>query len=117
MILTDPKGELYESSAALLKEKGYNIITLNFRDPQKGNAWNPMTLPYKLYKEGNSKIYNVPISKKPYTALCVDIFTEEENKNGIEVIKYINKEGLKGDYSLYIKIDGKTYNTGKYIKF
>lgn len=70
-----------------------------------------------LYKEGNSKIYNVPISKKPYTALCVDIFTEEENKNGIEVIKYINKEGLKGDYSLYIKIDGKTYNTGKYIKF
>lgn len=53
MILTDPKGELYESSAALLKEKGYNIITLNFRDPQKGNAWNPMTLPYKLYKEGN----------------------------------------------------------------
>ena len=25
MILTDPKGELYESSAALLKEKGYNI--------------------------------------------------------------------------------------------
>ena len=70
-----------------------------------------------LYKDRDSKIYNVPISKKPYTALCVDIFTEEENKNGIEVTKYINSEGLKGDYSLYIKIDGKTYNTGKYIKF
>ena len=53
MVLTDPKGELYEETGELLREKGYNIIVLNFRDPQKGNAWNPMTLPYKLYQEGN----------------------------------------------------------------
>ena len=54
MILTDPKGELYEGTAGMLKEKGYNIIVLNFRDPQKGNAWNPMNLPYKLYQDGNT---------------------------------------------------------------
>ena len=54
MILTDPKGELYEETAELLKAEGYNIITLNFRDPQHGNAWNPMSLPYQLYKEGNT---------------------------------------------------------------
>ena len=54
MILTDPKGELYEETAALLKDEGYNIITLNFRDPQHGNAWNPMSLPYQLYKDGNT---------------------------------------------------------------
>jgi len=53
MICTDPKGELYEKSGAMLKEKGYNIILLNFRNPQKGNAWNPLTLPYQLYKSGN----------------------------------------------------------------
>lgn len=54
MILTDPKGELYEETAELLKSEGYNIITLNFRDPGHGNAWNPMSLPYQLYKEGNT---------------------------------------------------------------
>ena len=53
MIITDPKGEIYEETAEMLKEKGYNIVLLNFRDPQKGNAWNPLYLPYSLYKEGN----------------------------------------------------------------
>ena len=53
MIVTDPKGELYEGTAKELEERGYNIILLNFRDPQKGNCWNPFYLPYKLYKEGD----------------------------------------------------------------
>ena len=53
MIITDPKGEIYEDTAELLKEKGYKIIVLNLRDPQRGNAWNPFQLPYKLYKNGN----------------------------------------------------------------
>ena len=54
MIITDPKGEIYEYSADYLKEQGYKIIVLNFRDPQKGNAWNPLTLPYQYYKNGNT---------------------------------------------------------------
>jgi Type IV secretory pathway, VirD4 components len=53
MIITDPKGEIYEDTAEMLRERGYNIVLLNFRTPQEGNAWNPMTLPYKLYTEGN----------------------------------------------------------------
>lgn len=53
MIVTDPKGELYTSSASHLRELGYNVIVLNFRDPLKGNAWNPLTLPYQYQKLGN----------------------------------------------------------------
>ena len=53
MIITDPKGEIYEETANMLKARGYNVILLNFRDPQNGNSWNPMDLPYKLYKNGN----------------------------------------------------------------
>lgn len=53
MIITDPKGEIYEHTANYLKSLGYNIVLLNFRDPQQGNAWNPMYLPYSLYKDGN----------------------------------------------------------------
>lgn len=70
-----------------------------------------------LYKNLNSKYYNIKVSKKPYTALCVDIFTEEENENGITVTKYINEDDLKGKYSIYIEIDGTLYNTEKYVEF
>ena len=54
MIVTDPKGELYEKCGELLKEKGYKIILLNFRDPKEGAAWNPFSYPYRVYKEGNA---------------------------------------------------------------
>ena len=70
-----------------------------------------------LYKNLKSNYYKVKVSKHPYTALCVDIFTEEENKNGINITKYINKEGLKGKYSIYIEIDGVIYQTREYVKF
>lgn len=53
MILTDPKGELYQANAEYLKKLGYNVIILNFREPENGSAWNPLTLPYQYYKEGN----------------------------------------------------------------
>lgn len=53
MVITDPKGEIYENNAEFLKDRGYKIVLLNFRNPQRGNMWNPLTLPYKLYKAGN----------------------------------------------------------------
>ena len=70
-----------------------------------------------LYHDLTYTYYNVPVSKKPYTALCVDIFTEKEQQEGITVTKYINKEGLKeGTYQFLVEIDGKIYNTGRYGK-
>lgn len=70
-----------------------------------------------LYKNMISNYYNVKISKKPYTALCVDVFTEEENEQGITVTKYINEADLKGKYSIYLEIDGIIYDTGKFVKY
>ncbi len=70
-----------------------------------------------LYTNFVSNYYNIKISKKPYTALCLDVFTEEETENGISITRYINADGLKGSYSIYLEIDGKVYNTGEYVKF
>ena len=53
MVITDPKGELYKAASEYMKERGYNVVLLNFREPQNGNAWNPLTLPYQYYKDGN----------------------------------------------------------------
>ena len=34
MIITDPKGEIYEATSNMLRDKGYDVLVLNFRDPQ-----------------------------------------------------------------------------------
>ena len=69
-----------------------------------------------LRKGSTNSYYDQVISKKPYTALCVDIFTEEETNEGINITRYINKEGLSGKYSIYIKINDKIYKTNDYIE-
>lgn len=53
MVITDPKGEIYQYCGEYLKKQGYNIVILNFRDPEQGNSWNPLALPYMYYKQGN----------------------------------------------------------------
>lgn len=73
MIITDPKGEIYEKNAGFLRDRGYNIILLNFRNPQKGNSWNPLTLPYRLYKQGNSDKSNELLRD-----LAINILHEEK---------------------------------------
>ena len=70
-----------------------------------------------LYQNGKSNIYHVSVSKKPYTALCLDIFTEDETENGIVIDKYINAEGLSGKYSVYLEVNDVIYDTNEYVKF
>ncbi len=76
MIITDPKGELYEKKSNMLRSKGYNIVVLNFRDPGRGNAWNPMSLPYNLYKSGNRDK-----AMELLDDLALNILYDEGNKN------------------------------------
>ena len=68
-----------------------------------------------LYQGMKSIVYHIQVSKKPYTALCLDIFTEDETENGIVINKYINDEGLSGRYSIYLEVDGVIYDTNKYV--
>ena len=44
MLLTDPKGELYAKTHNYLRDKGYDVVLLDFRDPGRGNHWNPMEM-------------------------------------------------------------------------
>ena len=98
--------------------KNHDIEITNEEDriEVKGRFKRGTAVKVLLYQNGKIKEYEVPISKKPYTAMCVDIFTEEENKNGIVVTKYINKENLSGKYSIYLQINDTIYKTEKYIE-
>lgn len=53
MIINDPKAEIHNRCAAELKEEGYNVIVINIRDPEFGNAWNPLAIPYRFYLNGD----------------------------------------------------------------
>lgn len=68
-----------------------------------------------LYQGMKSIVYHIQVSKKPYTALCLDIFTEDETENGIVIDKHINDEGLSGRYSIYLEVDGTIYDTNQYV--
>ncbi|ETT61279.1 hypothetical protein BSK66_27765 [Paenibacillus odorifer] len=53
MILTDPKGELYDRTSLYLEEQGYNVVVLNFLNPGHGNRWNPMSLVVEALQQGD----------------------------------------------------------------
>ena len=130
MIITDPKGEIYEQTGTMLRERGYNIVLLNFRSPQNGNGWNPMALPYKLYKEGNTDkaielledlALNILYEEKNgnadpfweksaadyFTGLALGLFedaTEEQiNLNSMNLMSSLGEERFGGPNNNYIK--------------
>ena len=91
----------------LSKEVDRIVVTGTFQKSDKVNII--------LYQNLISNYYYTRISKKPYTALCVDLNTEEDS-NGLRITKYINQEGLKGKYSIYLEINGNLYNTNSYVE-
>ena len=136
MIITDPKGELYKDSANELKKRGYNIILLNFRDPQKGNSWNPLTLPFRYYRDGNkdkatellddiaSNILYDPNNKNDpfweksaadfFSGLAMGLFMdakeEEVNLNSINLMSTVGDErfGASKYINEYFKMKGES---------
>ena len=143
MIITDPKGELYESTAQELKARGYNIILLNFRDPQKGNCWNPFTVPYQLYKSGDEDkgielledlarniLYDENnkgqdpfwenTSADYFTGLSLGLFEdaleEQVNINSINLMATMGEEKLGGTNYIKEYFNGKDPMSTAYIK-
>lgn len=51
MLISDPKGELYKTTAETLRQEGYNVKLFNFRDYQHSEYWNPLTPIYRLYQK------------------------------------------------------------------
>ncbi|MDD7390410.1 MAG: type IV secretory system conjugative DNA transfer family protein [Lachnospiraceae bacterium] len=52
-IITDPKEELFKMTSGMAREQGYQVVVLNFRDVSRGDMWNPLLLPYELYRKGD----------------------------------------------------------------
>ena len=52
MVICDPKAEIYQRTSGYLKQLGYDLHVVNLRDPSKGDGWNILEIPFKLYNSG-----------------------------------------------------------------
>ena len=53
MIISDPKGELFEYTSGGLKQLGYNVVTLDFKNPMKSSCYNFLQPVINEIKKGN----------------------------------------------------------------
>ena len=51
MIMTDPKGELFDLHSGFLKERGYEVMVLDLRDTYSSSRWNPLEPIWDAYQE------------------------------------------------------------------
>jgi len=51
MIMTDPKGELFDLHSGFLKSRGYNVMVLDLRDTYSSSRWNPLEPIWDAYQE------------------------------------------------------------------
>ncbi len=50
MLISDPKGELYQLHAKKLKKTGYKVQILDLRNPYNSVRWNPLERAYLNYQ-------------------------------------------------------------------
>ena len=49
IIICDPKGEIYKRTAGVLQKMSYEVHAINLREPQKGDGWNVLSIPFRHY--------------------------------------------------------------------
>lgn len=100
IVITDPKGELYNKHSIQLREEGYRIMVLDLRNPYASTRWNPMSNAYDVYHKAMSLEQNVKPHKGTNPAdLHLKIIAKEYNNEWYEYngIAYPNKEMLSED--------------------
>ena len=48
MVITDPKGEIYENHSNKLRKRGYKVLVFDLKEPFQSTCWNPMTRAYEM---------------------------------------------------------------------
>ncbi len=104
IFLTDPKGELFERNAKHLKEQGYKLFLLNFKDLIHSDSWNPLLEIYDTEQE----------IKKIGRELKMKTGTVPSRLTKIDPPKSYSKDGYL-EYKGYAFSDTESYEN--YTKF
>lgn len=87
MLITDPKGELYQSHARKLKRSGYTVKILDLRNPYNSVRWNPMQRAYENYQRALHLEEEVRLNEKKGTYLFdgKEYYSPRERDTAIQV--------------------------------
>lgn len=69
VFITDPKGEIYQTTSQMFKNQGYKIITIDFRNPELSNKINilePIIREYEDYIDNEKKSKEIEDNMQPY---------------------------------------------------
>ena len=72
LCIYDTRDEYFKTFSSELKNNDYNVLTLNLNDVTRSNAYNPLEVPYELYKEGNKDK-----AVEMVNTLALEIFKED----------------------------------------
>lgn len=101
MVITDPKGELYNNHSIQLREEGYRIIVIDLRNPYSSTRWNPMDNSFMMYQRAHHLEDEVKVYKgaKPKDVGGYKEIAKEYTDiwYGFEKIAYPTKEALMQD--------------------
>jgi len=98
VFITDPKGEIYHTTSLMFKNNGYEIYTIDFRNPQLSNKINllePIIREYEEYIKYDDEAVNNE-NDINYLNSCIESLKEEiEIIKDEEVLKYKREELLE----------------------
>ena len=83
MIMTDPKGELFDLHSGFLKDRGYNVMVLDLRDTYSSSRWNPLEPIWDAYQE--------------YLRAGADIIAHLDSMENYPDLRRMNGEGEAGE--------------------
>jgi len=83
MIMTDPKGELFDLHSKFLKSRGYNVLLFDLRDTYSSSRWNPLDSIWEMYqnyaKAGNDiKVHKDSMSAYPDLKVMDEVSADGE---------------------------------------
>ena len=104
LFVSDPKGELFERNAKHLKEQGYKLFALNFKEPMRSDKWNPLLELYDL----KEKIINSDEGFEKY--LLETELDSSINQIAANFIPIINERDLCWDYGAQDLLKGILYS-------
>lgn len=95
IFITDPKGEIFERNAQHLKDNGYQLFLLNFKNVHRSDKWNPL---HEVYDRQMGKMNigkGILVREKPIDPKLYLMFPESS---------YVN--------DIYVEYDGKAFPDG-----
>ena len=101
MVISDPKGELYRITSQTLRDEGYRVILLNFRDYMHSECWNVLTPIYRKYQHAISlrdQVEAVDTPKGPRNKFRGKIYSKRsELERDIDMYERMELESVSKD--------------------